>query len=394
MIKILIVDDSEERASIVKKALSESPHSSLMTLDWCTSADQARGKLREYYDLLILDVLIPKKLGGVPQALHSIRLLSEICSVDEKYVRPGLIIGLTADVAELSVYKEEFLSSASVVLDGSLSKRDWLDSLLKQVDALVGARIKLSKREEGKLLVTIHGIRTYGHWQSGLQQRVNEYSSDFKGRDVKYGYFDIFSFCVPILRKRKIRNISSDVVRILDQAGDKDVYIVAHSFGTLVVASALKDASLKKKIKRIILCGSPLRSDTDIDSLLQCSESVVNDCGVRDGILVLAKMLVLGLGDSGRTGFYRVQDEFFINRFFKGGHSMYFNSYENEPFFEKFWLPMIVSDAAPQQYDCRKNYIGEDLLDIVVKAFDKIKPYAYVTGAGFAIFKSFTTFFV
>lgn len=384
MIKILVVDDSLERVRIISEAIASSKHAVIVDIDFCDTADRARRELKNHYDLLILDILIPKKVGGVPQASHSVSLLGEICSAEGRYVRPGLIIGLTADVSELNTYKEEFLRSASVVLDGSLQKRDWITSLLSQLDSLVGARRKVAKKDSKKLLMTVHGIRTYGKWQSSLQQETKAYSDEFEYIDIKYGYFDIISFCIPYFRSKKIASISNRVSQLIDDAPDKDIYLVAHSFGTMIVCEALNTRTSPSKIKRLIMCGSPLSHKYDLDKVVASSELTINDCGTKDAILVLARTLVLGLGDAGRTGFQREDSKSFLNRFHSGGHSLYFEESDSPSFPERYWLPLLISDTAPAHNDERVNFFGEDLFEISIKTLNRIKPWLYI-GAATAI---------
>lgn len=65
----------------------------------------------------------PQK-SGVPQALQSARLVDDLCNSDNEYIRPKLVIGLTADVRELGAYRENFYRIASVVLPAHLNSQD------------------------------------------------------------------------------------------------------------------------------------------------------------------------------------------------------------------------------------------------------------------------------
>lgn len=52
----------------------------------------------------------------------------------------------------------------------------------------------IGKLRRDKLLLTIHGIRTHGKWQAGLNEEVRKYSRSFLPVEVKYGFFDLLSF--------------------------------------------------------------------------------------------------------------------------------------------------------------------------------------------------------
>lgn len=379
MLKVLVVDDSVERVELIKKALLSSEFRAHIDVQYSDTADKARVELLEPYDLMILDVVIPKKVGGVPQALQSARLVDDLCNSDNEYIRPKLVIGLTADVRELGAYRENFYRIASVVLPAHLNSQDWLDSILEQVGILVSASQKVSKLRRDKLLLTIHGIRTHGKWQAGLNEEVRKYSRSFLPVEVKYGFFDLLSFSVPWLRNRKAKQAADQVKQVLKEHSGKEISIVAHSFGSLVLSQALKDNKLLTPIKHVILCGSPLPNKYCLNHVVESAEVTINECGTRDFVLVAAKSLLLGLGDAGRVGFRRSNSQNFINRYFSGGHSLYFEAKEGQPTFaEEHWLPIILSDTLPVQIDKREGFFGEDVLDIFIKFLGLIKPLVYV----------------
>lgn len=386
MLKILVVDDSEKRVELLQHAFSNSPLRAHVDVIYCDTADKGRIEMLEPFDLLILDVVIPKKVGGTPQALQSSRLVDDLCSDNNDYIRPKMVIGLTADISELGVYRENFYKIASVVLPASLHTQDWMTDILEQVSILVRANQKIGKLRRDKLLLTIHGIRTHGKWQSGLNDEIRKYSRSFVPAEVKYGFFDILSFSIPWLRKRKARQAAVQVKQILLDNSDKEISVVAHSFGSLVLSEAFKSTTLITPIKHIILCGSPLPHSFNLSHLADNAEITINECGTRDFILVAAKSFLLGLGEAGRVGFRRSNSKSFINRYFKGGHSLYFEAHsETQSFAERYWLPVILSDSTPLQIDERESYFGEDLLDLSVKLLGLVKPFLYVGLLGWII---------
>lgn len=374
MLKILVIDDSSERTELISKTVMSSEDSKHIKLTTCDTADKGRALLTEEFDLLILDILLPKKNNSTPQALHSVNLLSDINNPRKPYIRPNLIIGLTADIAELKTYKDAFLEHASVVLDGSLNSQDWLDTLKSQITTLVATQQKKSQVHAEKILISVHGIRTYGQWQENLSKEIKRYSKSFESFEVKYGFFDILSFSIPPLRNRKIRKISQRISYILAKNPNKEIFLVAHSFGTLIVSESMKSVP-KESIAAVFLCGSPLCHDQDIDHIVSASKHTVNECGTLDLILVLARIFLLGLGDAGRVGFSRENSKKFMNRYFSGGHSLYFSQTpDNSYFYEKFWLPTLTANAELEHYDSRVNFLGEDFIDLTIKSLTILKP--------------------
>jgi len=379
MLKILVIDDSSERTELIRTTVASFNDAKHISLNICDTADKGRELLTEYFDLLILDILLPKKERTIPQAIHSVNLLSDIHNLSKPYIRPGLIIGLTADIAGLNTHQDAFQRHASVVLDGSLNSQDWLDTLKDQIINLVAAQQKKHQTHANKLLISVHGIRTYGQWQENLSNEIKKYSKNFESFEIKYGFFDLLSFSIPPLRNRKIRKITERLTNILESNPDKECFFVAHSFGTLIVSEFLKSVP-EESIEAVFLCASPLSHDQNIDHIVRASKCTVNDCGTRDLILVLARILVLGLGDAGRIGFSRETSKKFMNRYFAGGHSLYFNkTKDNYFFYEHFWMPVITTGAEVEYRDSRVNFIGEDFCDLIIKLLTVLKPFFYVS---------------
>jgi hypothetical protein len=329
-------------------------------------------------DLLLLDVLIPKKTDGVPQAKNSIALLSDICSAKKAYIRPRLIMGLTADISELGVYQSEFANEATVVLSGTLTDIGWIDRLLQQIESLLGTHRKESQNTKDRVLISVHGIRTYGQWQTNLSKEISDYSRSFECVEIKYGFTDLLSFLIPKLRNRAVEKAAQRVIGQIRKNQNRDIFIVAHSFGTLVVEHAIRTGDFSNPLKAVILCGSPLGHAENIDKLVQSSEITINECGIHDTVLLFARFFGLGLGDAGRVGFERENSDSFRNRYFSGGHGLYFGKFgEGATFYERFWLPFIISGEDVFPFDERRDYFGQDLVDLIVKFMTFIKPGVY-----------------
>lgn len=378
MINVLLVDDNRTRINQIIETISSAGLSPVVNLVVCESADEARLELFSKYDLLILDVVLPKKIDSTPHASISMALLSDICNARKRYIRPTLMIGLTANLDELDQYKAEFSRNVTVVLDGSIYSNDWKNDILDSIRSLIGNQLKLIQREDDKFLITIHGIRTHGRWQQDLKSNLDKYSRDFTSIDFKYGFFDLLSFSIPPLRKKNTNIIAKRVAKALEENIDKDIHIVAHSYGTYILSRAIQLCSEQVKIKSTIMCGSPLEHDHDIDHIIMRSELTINECGTRDSILILARCFILGLGDAGRVGFSREHTSKFFNRFHKGGHSHYFEQKKSPNFYQRFWLPIMTTGAKPSMHDEREAYFAEGLLDIAIKTLTFAKPFFYI----------------
>lgn len=385
MIKVLIVDDNLKRSQLILKEI-ETRGLSRVSVTVCDSADSARLELHALYDLMILDVLLPKKSDSVPQAIHSLKLLEDIYNPNKRYLKPNLTVGLTAELQDIGEFKEKFESRFAVVIPASLNSVDWLAKIMACVDGVLGQEQKIISGSTDKILITIHGIRTYGKWQQTLKEAVDRYSREFDSVEMKYGFFDLISFSIPYLRDRKADKIARRLIGVLNKNPGKSIYIVAHSYGTYILSRALSMSEFDGKIRRVILCGSPLQHEANIDHIVNKSDLTINECGASDYVLVVARSLLLGMGDAGRVGFSRENGRDFVNRFHPGGHSLYFEDSQCPTFYEKYWVPLLTTDSEPTRADCRKNFIGEDILDLSVKILTLIKPVVYFAPLCFGLF--------
>ena len=376
--KVLIVDDSSNRVDLILRTLHAIGDGKYLDISVCDSADAARRNLLAQYDLLILDVLIPKKRGGTAQALHSVRLLNDICNPTTRFIRPGLIIGITADIEELGVYREQFAEQAAIVLEGTPADAAWLKRLVEQVQSLLGSVKKISVQTKDRVVISVHGIRTYGHWQENLGSAVEAYSRSCERVEIKFGFLNVFFFLLPFVRRLVLRKVGQQLVNNLVKHQQKEILVVAHSFGTMAVFEALRGYTPPRKLKGTILCGSPLPSNTNIDNIVANSEVTYNECGTWDLVLVAARLLAWGLGDAGRTGFIRENSGSFRNRYFKGGHSLYFEvNSDQDYFYEIEWLKFLAFGTPLKPYDVRKGYLGQDVVDLLLNVGAFLKPIYY-----------------
>src|SRR5205823_5723474 len=103
----------------------------------------------------------------------------------------------------------------------------------------------------------------------------------------------------------------------------------------------------RPKIHTVILAGSVLKVGFSWRVLMDDLSlyRVINECGIRDSVLVFNQLFVLFTGMAGRVGFNGMEDgERFLNRYFAFGHSGYFegNSPESrDDFMRQRWVPLL-----------------------------------------------------
>jgi hypothetical protein len=203
------------------------------------------------------------------------------------------------------------------------------------------------------LVVTVHGIRTYGNWQERLENLLKTASAGkIEVRNYHYGYFSLIAFFLPPVRWLVTRRFRA---RLLEQCREKKwerIDLVGHGFGTHLIGWGLVglEPDLRPKINTIILAGSVLKPSFKWYRLFPVWVSrVVNECGAKDSVLVLNRIFVwfTGLGLAGRAGFTGIVGSQFRNRYYLFGHSGYFlgkDGKENDDFMRERWVPLLMAD--------------------------------------------------
>jgi CheY-like chemotaxis protein len=96
MIKILVVEDNQEKLRRVVTAICDVPGCELKNVDVAHDAVEAKSHLLSMdYDLVVLDVALPERADKIPSPEGGILLLQEVLD-REVYRTPREVVGLTA----------------------------------------------------------------------------------------------------------------------------------------------------------------------------------------------------------------------------------------------------------------------------------------------------------
>ncbi|MEA2630573.1 MAG: hypothetical protein QOE66_792, partial [Chloroflexota bacterium] len=209
-------------------------------------------------------------------------------------------------------------------------------------------------RGSNHLVITVHGIRTYGDWQGDLKGLLEAAEPGVTVLNYQYGYFSSLAFLVPPLRwlvARRFRKFFAHAIESMPEGARVD--LVAHSFGTYLAASAIPHVPKGRRIHTIILAGSVLRPSFPWYKYQQagCFGRVVNECGWDDTILLLCQSTALMMGMAGRVGFQGMVGGQFMNRYYRFGHGGYFD--RDHRLMRENWLPLLTGDAPITPIDHR-----------------------------------------
>ena len=205
------------------------------------------------------------------------------------------------------------------------------------------------------VVITVHGIRTFGAWQRRLERLIAPASKDVRFYHFEYGYFSLLAFIIPLTRWLVVRRFQRELRSIFGRVKPSRLDLVAHSFGTHLVGWALRGLSSEEDIRvhTVILSGSVLRSDFYWADLVPTRvQRVINDCGSKDSVLLASQFLVLFTGMAGRVGFIGMNGPEFSNRYSNFGHGGYFQDpagQSSDAYMTKYWVPAIsgTDDIVP-----------------------------------------------
>ncbi|HIF9079601.1 TPA: response regulator [Photobacterium damselae] len=384
---VLIVDDDSIRAEKIKHFLIE--HNDAFDVHIVNCTDDAKKTLRTCkYDLLLLDVVLPKRSSNTDKANfnNGLNLLSEITR-RRVLKKPTNIIGITAHLDDISKFKVEFEKTTNTVIEITNSCSAWRNILSAKLDYILEEKIG-SQHEKNKVVITIHGIRTFGEWQNRFKHIILENSSDVIIEQYSYSYFSLFSFLIPYIRNIEVKRFYNSLEKLSIKYPNTDFYLFSHSFGTYITVKAI-DKIIKNEInlniKKIILAGSVLKSDFDWTNIAQNSKAIIiNDCGVNDYILWLSNAFVPNMGMAGRIGFHGFKNDKLINRSFNFSHSEYFS---DNTFLNKYWLPLLSDSDIKMSNHNNSSLLINEFLEPIVKILGLIKSPIIVFFILFILYK-------
>jgi len=365
--RILIIDDDERRAAALASHISQNVGLDREQISTSSDTSDASEMLKKaYFDVLIIDVILPRRANDRPSAQNGINLLRAL-ERGRGLRKPGRILGITANSSDIGIYREEFSKSCVSVVEAASGDMAWRDVISNSINYARAASVSRSVEMDATEVITVHGIQTFGGWQKRLERIANEAAGDVRFHTYKYGLYSFFAFLIPPLRARESDKLKQSLAEKFRRNPDKRFVVFCHSFGTYLVHSAVAKLLMEKSssqvpIHTIVLSGSVLKHRTDWSAFSDKRIRIVNDCADHDYVLYLSQYLVWGVGMAGRCGFYGFNGASMVNRYFNGGHSSYFCG---DSFMLRYWVPLIsASDRPVPSIDMRsQSFLRHSIFD-------------------------------
>jgi pimeloyl-ACP methyl ester carboxylesterase len=185
------------------------------------------------------------------------------------------------------------------------------------------------------LIVLIHGINTRAMWEGILKPILED--CGFKVATTSYGIFPVSLFLLPIswFRNKPITRILTDIRTAIRIHKPDLVSVIAHSFGTHVLAKII-EAQPELRWNRIIFCGSVVSENFPLHQFLdRFNYPLVNEVGTRDVWPAMAASVTWGYGSVGSHGFNKPPVETRWHRGFR--HSDFLTA----QFCQGYWVPFL-----------------------------------------------------
>jgi nucleoside phosphorylase/CheY-like chemotaxis protein len=150
MIKILILDDSVEKIKITKRFLQEECKIDIDSIDEKYTIKEGRRALYENdYDLLLLDLVMPRDAESEATAEESIKFLSEIYYNSDIHI-PVHIIGFSQHNELIEMHNDSFEDKLWHLITFSYTNNNWKDKLKNKICHLISVKNRFKESIESK----------------------------------------------------------------------------------------------------------------------------------------------------------------------------------------------------------------------------------------------------
>ncbi len=391
MARIIIVDDDPVRQGRIKNLLLTNFALHDSDIHSSSSINEAKLNLKRItYSIVFLDMALPLYCDSKETDLWGgVKILKDIQK--GRLEAPERIIGYTALKDDLDKKEKEFKDigfSLDCAKAGDLS---WLSDKVDSIKYCLHRSTKHRKTEKDFAVLTVHGIRTFGSWQEYLFEKVkvSTGAKDIEHLPFKFTSIDFLTFMVPVLRRKVVERLKTDLRMWLRENRAKEIHCFSHSFGTYIIIKALEEMAGEPgidSIKTIVLSGSVLNKNYDFSKLKYLTNAkIINDCAVNDAALIFSEALVVGTGMAGVTGFRGLSNDRIQNRYFNGGHSMFFD--RNFDFIDKYWLPIFNNEIKSNNKEVYIGFINEVFI-YLARASSKIKMIYPIALFTFILYKA------
>lgn len=293
-------------------------------------------------------LVIFEKEGRIPDrterlSLEGTKLDIFFCSEDQPET-----FGAFLEMFRRSRYGQE-VGIIEIQLRDSAAKPLWEvsfqpdDRIIDLAKRLYFNRHIADRNNIGRALITVHGIKSQGDWNAEVAHIAS--SSGWIVAPYVYGKVGVSALLRPSQQRRIIDGfrLHLEDIRARYQC---DISVIAHSFGSYVVASYLHGFDrCPTPIDTLILAGAILNQDLDLSKWHGNVGKVINEVAPNDKLGKYARWLTLGcnplIGRCGEVGFSRSYDLLQQRRCDVFGH----NNVIKRDVVSRQWMPLLEANV-------------------------------------------------
>jgi pimeloyl-ACP methyl ester carboxylesterase len=216
-------------------------------------------------------------------------------------------------------------------------------------EEIVHYRLDRAMPRDVPWVLVVHGMNTRGEWQEELSWLIGRtYRHMVPVAIYKYGKIQP-GVMFPQRQRALARKLEAKLIKLSEEAGRAQYAgvpdVIAHSFGTWLVAEAL-ERNPALKIGRLILLGSVVRPNYPWQKLIGRNqiEAVLNHGATKDEWVPRAQFFIPGSGPGGKHGFAPPVTNVPATDF---RHSSYFLPDRLRGVFEGVWQPFLQFEVPP-----------------------------------------------
>ncbi|HCU2401616.1 TPA: hypothetical protein OUK03_004725, partial [Enterobacter hormaechei] len=203
MNRYLIVDDDINRGLKIKKLLISNHRIPEEFIDYAECVNEATSFLRRtFYTIIFVDVALPQLRRGEIDPIAGLNIVQAI--INNRLKRPGNIFAYSGIEDEIESHKQKYYKETGFeLLYCPANDFSWLENRKAIIDYNAALFNGLENKNSDIVILTLHGIRTYGKWQDKLAE-ICKSSEDFtsvKNLPFKYTLISTLSFLIPSRRK-------------------------------------------------------------------------------------------------------------------------------------------------------------------------------------------------
>jgi hypothetical protein len=334
LLKYLIIEDCPNKLANIKEFLHSLKISDSRIKDIDNKSDALILLKERTFDFLILDINIPLSPDKkYPVAGAGVELLTDL---DNSVNSPRVDYNIPPTTFILSEFPDAISENLKQIHHCKVfpcqyndNSEDWKNELEHEIKKAILKENSYLPMSTDKIVVySVHGILTFGDWQKDLDQLFIESGMKIVRHVIyKYYLYPLRHFLRTKKRTLEVEKLKNELFSFAERNPEVKICLVGHSFGTYIIAEALRTMPESINIDKIILSGSVLKPNYDWGKIIKKHKinSIINECASRDYALMCAHFFAKGLGLGGIEGFGN-EGGVVKNRYLDGGHSIFFTT--------------------------------------------------------------------